>query len=330
MRHLRSAGLLARASGVIAMALLFAISPALAQEFPLTIEHTFGTTVIPAKPQRVASIDHGGIGNLLAVGIQPVIVRDWRDNFPFTAGPWARPYLKSEPVVLSGDLDVELIARENPDVIIALASGIDEAMYAKLSLIAPVVAIPAGVGNYALPWDQRALLAARAVGEEAEAIRQIEAINAKLAEVRASHPEWVGKTAVVGGVYDGEFSAFNKLDVRAKVMAALGFATPQALDEVTQETFSIRFSPEIIEPIDADVIVWYGMTAGLQNALDYPTRPFLKAHATGGEIFLTDEQVAAFARTTLLSIPVTIESLVPMLEAAADGDPATEVEGDLN
>ena len=46
--------------------------------------------------------------------------------------------------------------------------------------------------------------------------------------------------------------------------------------------------------------------------------------------FLTDEQVAAFARTTLQSIPVTIDNLVPILEAAADGDPATEVQGDLN
>ncbi|ODT82604.1 MAG: iron siderophore-binding protein [Pelagibacterium sp. SCN 64-44] len=305
------------------------VIPALAQEFPLTIEHKFGTTIIPAKPERVASIDYGGIGNLLALGVQPVIVRDWRDNFPFTAGPWAQPYLKTEPVVLSGDLDLELIARENPDVIIALWSGIDQDVYDKLSLIAPVVAVPEGIADYSLPWDQRALIAGRAVGEQAEAENQIAAIEARLEQVRSSHPEWQGKTAVVGSVHNGEFSAYNKLDVRAQFMAAMGFVTPKALDDATGEAFSIRFSPEITEPIDADVIVWYGMTQGLQAALDFPARPFLKAPALGAEIFLTDEQVAAFARVTLLSIPVTIETLVPMLEAAADGDPATEVVGDL-
>ena len=48
--------------------------PALAQDFPVTIEHKFGTTVIEAKPERVASVDHGGIGNLLALGVSPYLV----------------------------------------------------------------------------------------------------------------------------------------------------------------------------------------------------------------------------------------------------------------
>jgi iron complex transport system substrate-binding protein len=324
MRRFTSAGLL---TALVAFAALLA--PAAAQDFPLTIAHKFGTTVIPARPERVVSVDYGGIGNLLALGVQPVIVRDWRDNYPFTAGPWDQPYLKSEPIVLDDELDLEIIARENPDVIIALWSGIDQDTYDKLSLIAPVVAVPAGVEDYSLSWDQRALLAGRAVGEEAEAARQIDAINARLAEIRTGHPEWQGKTAVVGSAYNGQFSAYNRLDVRAQFMAAMGFVTPKALDDITLEDFYSPISPEIIEPIDADVIVWYGMTQGMQEALDFSARPFLKAYRTGGEIFLTDEQVAALARVTLLSLPVIIEALVPMLEAAADGDPATEVLGDL-
>ena len=310
-------------------ALLLA-APALAQEFPLTIEHKFGTTVIPAKPERVASVDHGGIGNLLKLGVSPLIVRDWRDNFPFTTPPWGRDLLTTEPIVFSGDIDPELVASTNPDVIIALASGIDEAMYAKLSLIAPVVAIPGGIGDYELPWDQRALIAARALGEEAEAQRQIDEINARLAGIWDGHPEWAGKTAVIGRIVEGEFSAFNKLDIRAKFLAAFGFVTPSALDAITGDTFYNRISPEIIEPIDADVIVWYGGSAGLQESLDYPARPFLRASANGGEIFLTDEHLAAIARQELLSMPVAIDFLIPLLEAAADGDAATEVEGDLN
>jgi iron complex transport system substrate-binding protein len=311
-----------------AATLLLAL-PALAQEFPLTIEHKFGTTVIPAKPERVASVDHGGIGNLLAIGVSPYIVREWRDNFPFTTPPWGQSLLTTEPVVFTGDIDPELVASTHPDVIIALASGIDQNMYAKLSLIAPVVAIPDGIGDYELSWDQRALIAARALGEEDEAQRQIDAIHARFAEVRAGHPEWQGRTAVVGRVVEGEFSAYNKLDIRGKFMAELGFVTPAALDAVTEDAFFNRLSPEIIEPIDADVLIWYGGAAQLQTSLDFPARPFLKASITGGEIFLTDEHLSAIARQELLSIPVAVDFLLPLLEAAADGDATTEVEGDL-
>lgn len=303
--------------------------PALAQEFPVTIEHKFGTTVIETKPERVASVDHGGIGNLLALGVSPYIVREFRDNFPFTTPPWGRHLLTTEPLVFAGEIDPELVATTHPDVIIALASGIDEAMYEKLSLIAPVVTIPGGIGDYELPWDQRALIAARALGLEAEAQRQIDAINARFAEVRESHPEWAGKTAVVGRITDGKFSAYNKTDIRAKFMAELGFVTPAALDEITEGSFYNALSPEIIEPMNADVVIWYGGSAHLQTSLDYPARPFLDAYAKGGEIFLTDEHLSAIARQELLSIPVSVDFLVPLLEAAADGNPATPVEGAL-
>jgi iron complex transport system substrate-binding protein len=313
---------------VCVVTMLFGL-PVWAQEFPITIEHKFGTTVIPDKPERVASVDYGGIGNLLAIGVSPYIVRDWRDDFPFTTPPWGQDLLTTEPVVFAGAIDPEVIANTNPDIIIALASGIDEDMYNKLSLIAPVVAIPAGMGNYELSWDQRALIAARALGEESEAQRQIDAIRTRFKQVRDSHPEWVGKTAVVVRPVEGEISVYNKLDVRGKFMAELGFRTPPALDAMTSNTFYNRISAEIIEPIDANVVLWYGGSAMLQESVDYPARSFLKASKNGGEIFLTDLNLAAIARQTLLSIPVAIDYLIPMLEAAADGDSATTVEGDL-
>ena len=309
---------------------LMSALPVLAQDFPVTIEHKFGTTIIKTRPERVASVDHGGIGNLLALGVSPYIVREFRDNFPFTTPPWGRHLLTTEPVVFAGDIDPELVASTHPDVIIALASGIDEDMYEKLSLIAPVVAIPDGIGDYELPWDQRALIAARALGLEADAQRQIDAIHARFAEVRDTHPEWDGKTAVVGRITDGKFSAYNKTDIRAKFMAELGFVTPAALNEITEGSFYNALSPEIIEPMNADVVVWYGGSSGLQASFDYPARPFLNAYANGGEVFLTDAHISAIARQELLSIPVAVDFLVPLLEAAADGDPATPVEGALH
>lgn len=74
--------------------------------------------------------------------------------------------------------------------------------------------------------------------------------------------------------------------------------------------------------------VWYGSTE-LENVPTSPIYPFLRSPPKGGEIYLPDSVVAAFARVSLLSLPVVLDAMVPMLEAAADGDPATPVEGDL-
>lgn len=309
-----------------AMALL--ALPALAQEFPLTIAHKFGTTVIPAKPERVASIDYAGLDNLLAVGVSPVTVRQWRpmDGFAYTAGPWAAPLLTTEPVVLEGDLDFEAIAATEPDVIIALYSGIDQDAYDKLSLIAPVVAIPAGSSDYGLSWEDRARRVAQAVGEEEKAESQIAAIADKLAAIAAAHPQWATKTAALGSFTDGAPWAYSMYDVRAKFLYEMGFSQTPAMDELADPTnFWLELSAEQLEVIDADVMVYYTMDKQVQAVLDEPNRQFLKASKTGSEVFLGDLTIAALSRVSLLSIPVALENLVPMLEAAADGDPTTVV-----
>ncbi len=305
-------------------------SPALAQDYPLTFQHKFGTTVIEEAPERVASVDYAGLGNLLAIGVQPVLVRDWRDNYAFAAGPWAAPAMTTEPVMISGAIDPETVAATDPDVIIALWSGIDAAMYDRLSLIAPVVAVPEGVGDYALSWDKRAQITGRAIGKGDEAERQIATIEDRLEDIRTTLPEWEGKTAVVMTIQDGQFNAYTFNDVRAQFITSLGFELPEALNAMTGDEFHVLLSPEEIAPVNADVIVWYGASDGLPEALGFPARRFLDARDTGGEVFLTDDMVAAFARVTLLSIPAVLDDLVPMLEAAADGDPATVVDGDLH
>ncbi|MCD7058675.1 ABC transporter substrate-binding protein [Pelagibacterium xiamenense] len=312
----------------VALALAALAAPAAAQDFPLTLEHKFGTTIIEQKPERVASIDYGGIGNLLAVGVSPVTVRQWRvmDGFEHTAGPWAEHLLTTEPVVLDGDLDFEAIAATDPDVIVALYSGIEAADYEKLSLIAPVVAVPEGVSDYGLTWEERARLVARALGEEAEAERQIAAIQSSLANIAASHPEWAGMTAVLGGFRDGAPFAYTEYDVRAQFLYQMGFVPTGAMAELSDpDGFWLDLSPEQLDVIDADVVVHYDTDDEVAVSLEEPARVFLRAYETGGEVFLGDLPVAALARVSLLSIPVALEALVPMLEAAADGDPATEV-----
>ncbi len=318
-----------RLVGAALAAALFAATPALAQDFPLEIDHKFGTTIIAEQPERIATVDYAGADDLLALGVQPVAIRYWYGDYPRIVWPWAEPLLVADPVVLRGDLDFEAVAASNPDVIIALWSGITEEDYEKLSLIAPVVAVPEGVGDFALPWDERALLTGRAIGREAQAKKAIGGIHDKLAAAAEAHPDWNGKTVAVAHAWDSPArpGAYTSNDVRPQLLAQLGFQTPTGIDDLMKDgsEFVVWLSPEDLSPIDADLLIWL-TTNTWDNVLGIAARPFLAATQDGREVFIGPEITGAFSHASLLSLPHAIDKLVPMIEAALDGDPATSAD----
>lgn len=305
---------------------LIAATPALAQDFPLTIDHAFGTTVIEGVPERVASVDYAGADDLLALGIQPVTIRYWYGDYPRAVWPWAEPLLEAtDPVILRGDLDYEAIAATDPDVIVALWSGIDQEQYDRLSLIAPVVAVPEGVGAFALPWDTRALLTGQAVGREVQAQALVEGIRAQMAGIAAAHPEWAGLTSAVAHNWEGTPGAYTATDIRPQIMAGLGFTNAPAIDELATEPdqFVVDLSPEDLSPLDVDVLLWVTDQPGFPHVMDMAARGFMPAVQAGREVFVDAELTSAFSHASLLSLPYALDRLVPLIEAALDGDPAT-------
>jgi iron complex transport system substrate-binding protein len=297
--------------------------PVFAQEYPLTIAHKFGTTLIEEAPERVASLDYAGADDLLALGVQPVTIRHWYGDYPRSVWPWAEPLLEGTPTILRGQIDFEAVAAAEPEVIVALWSGITVEEYERLSLIAPVVAVPDGVGDYALPWDERARLTGQAVGREAEAEARIEAIEAELEAAAEAHPDWTGKTAAVAHMWNGDLGAYTSNDVRPQLLAELGFETPQAIDDlIVGNEFAVNFSPEDLSPIDTDLLVWLPEEGNRQPILGLPARQFLDVTQEGGEVFLDEELIGAFSHASLLSIPYAMERFVPLIETALDGGPA--------
>ncbi len=65
---------------LVALALLFAAAPALAQSFPVTIKHAFGETVIEKAPERIVTWGWGNHDALLALGVVPVAMLSRRDS----------------------------------------------------------------------------------------------------------------------------------------------------------------------------------------------------------------------------------------------------------
>ncbi|GGX54954.1 iron-siderophore ABC transporter substrate-binding protein [Saccharospirillum salsuginis] len=322
-----------RTAQAITAAILFTVATAQADTvYPLTLEHKFGTSVIPEQPERVATVDYAGGDNLLAFGYQPLTVRYWFGEYDNAVWPWARPLLESEPEVIRGELNYEQIAKTNPDVILAIRSGITREDYEQLSKIAPVVAVPEGVGDYSLTWQERARMVGRMLNQQDEAETRIAAIEDQLAAVEAAHPEWAGKTFAMATYWNG-VGVYSAEDTGVILIENMGLTVQPAVEDMTEEgEFYISLSEEKLPLIDADVLFWYTTGEARQQIESLALRPRMRAYQEGREIFLPGNSIrnGALSYSTLLSLPKAIETMTPLIERAVDGDPGTEVSGPID
>lgn len=299
----------------------------LGQDFPLSIETRFGTTVIEDQPERVATVDYAGADNILALGLQPLTARAWFGPFETALWPWAQARATKMPSVLSGALNYEQIAATDPDVILALRSGITADDYAKLSLIAPVVAVPPGRGDYDLDWEEQALLAARALGRTDEARTQIDEIKSAIAHMAQDHPDWAGKTFAMMTYWNGAVGLYAATDSTVQFISSLGLAVhPKVAELSSPGQFYIEISEEILPELDADIVFWYAAPDSTEIA-GLKARAAMRAPAEGREVFLSLESLTngAISHGSLLSLPEALKRLPPKIDAALDGDPETTV-----
>ncbi len=227
----------------------------------------------------------------------------------------------------SSDLNFEQITSLDPDLIIGTSSGMTDEEYATLSEIAPTLAQSADYIEYGVPWQEATRVAGQATGHLAEAEALVADIEGQIQQVADEHPEWDGLEAAIGYVLtETEIGAYASGDARAQLLEALGFVTPAEFDELAGDLFYSSFSYEEIGRLDRDVLAWISADPAINAQIKAnPLRQQLTAVAEGREIFLGQEQAGAFSFSSVLSLPYLLESLVPQLEAAVDGDPATEV-----
>ncbi|MEM1333007.1 MAG: iron-siderophore ABC transporter substrate-binding protein, partial [Actinomycetota bacterium] len=299
-----------------------------APSFPVTIEHKFGSTSIDAEPERVVSIGFAEHDGLLALGVEPVGVRDWYGNQPFGTWPWAQDELGdlTPDLLPSAALNFEQIAALEPDVIIGVNSGMTESDYETLSAIAPTVAQPGTVDDFGVPWRDQLRLAAVATGRTAEADQVIADVEALYASVREAHPEFEGTEIAVAYAFAGDVGGFGSDDNRSQIMTELGFVVPQEFDDLAGDSFFFELSQEEVATLDRDVVVWIMSDQTSYLAVQQmPLRPTLTAFAEGREIASDPLLSGAFSHASPLSIEFVLDELVPELALAIDGDPATSV-----
>jgi iron complex transport system substrate-binding protein len=296
--------------------------------FPVTIDHKYGATTIDAEPQRVVSVGFAEHDGLLALGVEPVAVRDWYGEQPYATWPWAQDELGDlGPEVIPAEaINFEQIAALEPDLIIGINSGMTDTEYATLAAIAPTVAQPAEFVDYGTPWRDALAITGRATGRHTEAAAVTAAVEELYAGVREAHPEFAGATASVAFQFQGQPGAYATGDARAQMLAELGFVTPPEFDELAGDQFYFSLSAEQIATLDTDVIVWLGSDeATIADIRDTALRPTLRAFAEGREVVADPMLAGAFSHGSPLSIPFVLDELVPELALAVDGDAATPV-----
>lgn len=302
-----------------------------AAAFPVSIENKFGTTEIPAQPERIVSVGFHEQDWLYALGIAPVAVREWYMGYDYATWPWAedaRAAVGAEPTVLgSGDLDIEAIAALNPDLIVATWSGITQEQYDLLSQVAPVLAQSGDYADYGMPFDEETRMIAKAVGKVDEGEQLINDIKAKEQSIKDAHPDWANWTAAVTFFYEGQPGAYFSYDPRPALLGTLGINVTD-IDKLGDPAsdFYVTVSPENLDKMDSDANIWLGATEpGTQKTVEaLPLFPQMNATVKGGQIWSTDGVFeGAFSFASPLSIPFALDTLVPQLELAFDGDPAT-------
>lgn len=294
-------------------------------EFPITIEHAFGETVIESEPQRVATWGWGSTEAALAAGVYPVAVAEQT----WTVGeqallPWVEEAYDEAgveaPTILTdaeagASVPYEEFVEAAPDLILAPYSGITQEQYDLLSEIAPVVAYP--TAPWQTPWDEIITITADALGRSAAGEQVVADIDAFLADEAEAHPEFSGKTVatIVDSPSEGLIYVYRSVDPRAGFLEGLGLVTAPAVDELApaDSEFFYTLSYEELDKLESDVVVAYTYSPEEAQAFDDNTKLQAIPAVKAGMVAKVVGRVETSAVSPPTALSVTWEGGMPAL-----------------
>ena len=303
----------------------------LAQEtrYPIVIEHAFGTTVIPKKPVRVATVAWANHEVPLALGVVPVgfAAANFGDDDGDGLLPWVAEKLKElggeKPVLFDeGDgIDFEAVAATKPDVILAAYSGLSRSDYETLSQIAPVVAYPQS--PWSTDWREMIRLNSAGIGMAAEGEALISRIEKEIAGTVAGYPVLKGKSAIFVTHLDvtnlSTVNFYTANDTRVKFFADLGLTSPKSVLEATKPgQFAASVSAEKVDAFDdVDIVVAYGGVPLLDAVKADLLLSRMPAVGKDALVMLGRDPTGTAANPTPLSISWVLKDYVALLAEAA-------------
>lgn len=297
-------------------------------KFPTVIEHAFGRTIIPERPQRIVTLGWSGEDPVIAMGRVPVAMTGY-PYWPDGISAWNRARIGSEmPVLMNGIIDYEQIALLRPDLILAISSGLNAASYRRLSRIAPVVGWVDS--PWSSDWRKQTMLTGQALGYHCEAAGLISNVDGLMDAFRTDFPEIQGRTFALISHFPQQNSCDVYLpgDMRLEMFAALGLSPSPGvagLGNARDGRYSRTISLERLEILDCDILIaWFA--EGAEAALD--SQPILRTIPSirqGAFVSLEKpEEIWAVLTPTVLSIPYGFPEIVRKISLAAKRLPVSE------
>jgi iron complex transport system substrate-binding protein len=300
-------------------------------EYPITIKHALGETVIEKKPERVATVQWANHDVVLALGQVPVGFSAANFGVQDDSGllPWTAKKLEdlgvTDPNVFkdTDGLDFEAISDSNPDVILAAYSGITQEDYDLLSEIAPVVAYP--TAPWATTWREQVLLNSEGMGMKAEGEQLIKDTEAMINGKVSAYPQIKDKKVVWVNFSAEDMSKlhiYTPVDSRVSFLNELGLVVPESItSQITDpNSYSLSLSAENAEALnDADILVGYGNAELLKALQADPLLGKIPAVKRGSVAFIeADTPLVAAGTPNPLSISYTIDDYLKLIGGAID------------
>jgi iron complex transport system substrate-binding protein len=298
-------------------------TPAEAGAFPVTIEHTFGSTKIDEQPERVVVLGWSGQDVLYALGVQPVGM----PSYTYGGGddgvlPWNDEHYDPEVTTLLDTTDgppLEQIAALRPDVILAPYEGFDEGVYDDLTGIAPTVAYPGE--PWTTPWREQTTMIGQALGMADEAEELIAETEDAVASVAAEHPEFEGLDFAYTSMGAEALYLYLPTDPRVQLIEDLGLTVAPSVEELgadSEATFYAQLSLEQAPAIESDVLIGFADGLSTEEVLSSDLYASVPAIERDAAVVLDDQTVAAAASSvSVLAIPYVLDQLVDGLADAA-------------
>ncbi len=309
-----------------ALAVALLASPALAQNFPVTIKHALGETEIPAAPQRIVTLGWSSTDAAIALGTVPVGFPSFRSaGFDKDIVPWVEEGIAAAgaptPVTFddSAGPPIEKIAALKPDLILAVYSGITEDEYKLLSQIAPVVPYPER--PWTASWQEVITMSGEALGKPDEGRALVAELEAFVRAEAAKYPVLAGKSAVTLLDYNNALAIHGADDARAKMLALAGLTIPPKPETAGEnQGFWYPLSYENADQIQADVLIPF--FSAKEAADEFYARPYIAAipQIARGAYVRMDDRILNMAviSSSALSIKWGMPKYLALIAAAAE------------
>lgn len=301
-------------------------APAGTDRFPLTITHAYGTTTVPAKPQRIVALGYNDVAVANAVGAPLVgAVRNYSGaaNLPYIRTPLPEDVLGIQADVSAG-VDIEKVASYRPDLILGVSASMirDRTTYERLSQIAPVVVYEKGLYASSMQDDARQI--GRAIGETAAVDTLVADSDARVAALRSELPD-LGDRTYLYGQARGEVlpMVVGEQNLSTAFMRSLGLQIPDNFRDAPASAAlapgTVGVSYEQVGMLDsADVLFMTfagdGDRARFEgNALVQRLRPVREGHY----LPLTLDQAVALQAPNVVSVGWLLDQLGPTLQKVA-------------